>query len=329
MVVERFSSVEPSCRRQRHPDRTGLPTTNTDIQGSQGNFELWTRSRVPRPPLSDRDLTARSSSVPKHGGVRPDGSRRTRLKSADLACQRTQSCDGTLQDSKLPPAPIKWPRSHDGENKSSSLPSYRSLNSRTSRGAPPLRSRSVLNDLSSSALSSPPSPELPRSRFSRCEPPPSQTLLRPKFQRQRCWVEQGPQGDLRATNRERKKAYSEKLVNVAVDKKKNLHRLAKTGERVAVKEIRNLRRYFDELDKDNSGTVDMEEIKHHMHHCLDPEGAVKIFGFLNKLLSTYCQDGNELSFKAMLKLVYPAATLKETEEMVNSVSPEKVAVPSL
>ncbi|KAK3243264.1 hypothetical protein CYMTET_47073, partial [Cymbomonas tetramitiformis] len=102
-------------------------------------------------------------------------------------------------------------------------------------------------------------------------------------------------------------------------------RIASNGQTVLLREIRLMRKYFDDLDEDGDGTVDMDEIKEHMTKMLGGKSGNSSscnMTFINSL-KDYCQAGNELTFQAMLKINYPLATWKEVNTMAELIVPAK------
>ncbi|KAK3280649.1 hypothetical protein CYMTET_11522 [Cymbomonas tetramitiformis] len=109
-------------------------------------------------------------------------------------------------------------------------------------------------------------------------------------------------------------------------------KLAKTAHQVTLKELYHLLAYFQDLDKNGNGTVEVDEITHHMAEtlCVESSGPnrhnVRFPVSTMKLLKQQaCKDLTGLEFQDVLQVVYPEATQEEAVQMANSVLPPKVA----
>ncbi|KAK3271026.1 hypothetical protein CYMTET_20608 [Cymbomonas tetramitiformis] len=111
-------------------------------------------------------------------------------------------------------------------------------------------------------------------------------------------------------------------------------KLTKSGETVPHKDVRHLRDYFDDLDTDQSGTVDLDEMTAHMMktmvHDATPSVDQRDVYFPPSILGVFKQhieEREELHFEDMIKIVYPKATNKEASLMAKAMEPVKVATP--
>ncbi|KAK3240050.1 hypothetical protein CYMTET_50074 [Cymbomonas tetramitiformis] len=135
----------------------------------------------------------------------------------------------------------------------------------------------------------------------------------------------------RSSGRRASQLYSQKLQKLIVEKQKTtVVRLRVGGEVVKKSQIENLRKFFDELDLDSSGTVSIHEIKGHLqcHHGLGEARGRAAMGLpLIKNLEQKCKNGVELCFEDMLKIVYTTANRKEIQAMIDMITPERPVTP--
>eukprot|EP00854_Cymbomonas_tetramitiformis_P012228 gene12228-14439_t len=116
----------------------------------------------------------------------------------------------------------------------------------------------------------------------------------------------------------RRLEYSKRPETTGRVQKKSI-KLVHSGQTVTTKELRHLRQYFDELDTDNSGTVDIDEITTHMQKVMMPRGnqnqlirfPTSILGVIKK----HIEQKDDLQFTDMIRIVYPKATRQEATEM--------------
>mmetsp|Transcript_22216 Transcript_22216/g.26672 ORF Transcript_22216/g.26672 Transcript_22216/m.26672 type:complete len:284 (-) Transcript_22216:984-1835(-) len=103
-------------------------------------------------------------------------------------------------------------------------------------------------------------------------------------------------------------------------------------ETVTKRDIEHLKSYFMDIDLDNSGTIDMDEIEQHMRETYQQQEAgskVKFGTAFVKRIQEFIENKEEMQFTDMLRLVYPSAKEDHIELMTKLVAPPVVAEPPL